>query len=94
MSADERIGSEACQQVAAELALRGGRMALDGFHRARNGADRRRDDVEPAGAVIADRLAAEIAAVYPGDAVLGAPARSTIPSRAGCSRRAPGAEHG
>jgi myo-inositol-1(or 4)-monophosphatase len=73
MSADERIGSEARQQVAAGLTLRGGRMALDSFHRARNGADCRRDDVEPAGAVIGDRLAAEIAAVYPGDAVLGAP---------------------
>lgn len=64
MSADERIGSGARQQLAAELALHGGRIALEYFHRAK------RDDA--ADADIRQRVAARIAAMFPDDAVVGA----------------------
>src|SRR5205807_1762754 len=68
VSADERIGSGARQQLAAELALHGGRLALEYFHRAR------RDDThdDTADADIRQRLAARIAATFPDDAVVGA----------------------
>jgi myo-inositol-1(or 4)-monophosphatase len=76
MSADERIGSGARQQLAAELALRGGRMALESFHRAHGSVDRDGAGSET-GAVIRERLAAEIAAAYPGDTVLGSEGSSS-----------------
>jgi len=65
---DERIGSSARQHVAAELAVHGGRIALEFFHRAR------RDDAceDPVEADIRQRLAAKIAAAFPDDAVVGA----------------------
>jgi len=68
MSADERIGSGARQQLAADLAVHGGRIALEYFHRGRR--DDERDDT--AGADIRQRLAARIAASFPDDAVVGA----------------------
>jgi len=68
MSADERIGSGARQQLAAELAVHGGRIALEYFHRGRR--DDARDDT--ADADIRQRLAARIAATFPDDAVVGA----------------------
>ena len=68
MSADERIGSGARQQLAAELAVHGGRIALEYFHRARR--DDARDDT--ADADIRQRLAARIATMFPDDAVVGA----------------------
>jgi myo-inositol-1(or 4)-monophosphatase len=64
VSADERIGSGARQQLAADLALHGGRVALEYFHRP--GRD------ETAAADIRQRLAARIAASFPDDAVVGA----------------------
>jgi len=64
MSADERIGSGARQQLAADLALHGGRVALEYFHRP--GRE------EGAEADIRQRLAARIAASFPDDAVVGA----------------------
>jgi myo-inositol-1(or 4)-monophosphatase len=76
MSADERIGSGARQQLAAELALRGGRMALESFHRAHGSVDRDGAGSET-GTVIRERLAAEIAAAYPGDTVLGSEGSSS-----------------
>ena len=65
MSADERIGSGARQQLAAELAVHGGRVALEYFHRARL------DDGREADADIRQRLAARIVAEFPDDAVVG-----------------------
>src|SRR5215470_1811005 len=64
MSADERIGSGARQQLAADLALHGGRVALEYFHRP--GRE------EGAEADIRQRLAARVAASFPDDAVVGA----------------------
>jgi myo-inositol-1(or 4)-monophosphatase len=64
MSADERIGSGARQHLAADLAVHGGRVALEYFHQGR------RDD--GADADIRQRLAARIAASFPDDAVVGA----------------------
>jgi myo-inositol-1(or 4)-monophosphatase len=68
VSGDERIGSGARAQLAAELAVHGGRVALEYFHRAR------RDDAsnDTAEADIRERLAAKIAAAFPDDAVVGA----------------------
>jgi myo-inositol-1(or 4)-monophosphatase len=71
MSADERIGSGERQQLAADLVIRGGRIALEYFHRAHASKDRD-GAVSETGAAIRERLAAEIAAAYPGDTVLGA----------------------
>jgi myo-inositol-1(or 4)-monophosphatase len=83
MSADERIGSGARQQLAADLAVRGGRAALEGFHRA--AAPRTPEDLLTAGAglEIRERLGAEIAAAFPDDAVVGT-------ERAAAGRRPPG----
>jgi myo-inositol-1(or 4)-monophosphatase len=72
VSADERIGTGARQQLAAELAVRGGRVALEYFHRARDVAADVRNGAE---AEIRDRLAAEIAATFPDDAVVGVESR-------------------
>lgn len=68
MSADERIGSGARQQVAADLAVHGGRVGLEYFHSGR----RHETDAGLAGADIRQRLAAKIAAAFPDDAVVGA----------------------
>jgi myo-inositol-1(or 4)-monophosphatase len=68
MSADERIGSGARQQLAADLAVQGGRVALEYFH----GARRDEDDRDAAAADIRHRLAAKIAGTFPDDAVVGA----------------------
>ena len=68
MSADDRIGSGARQQLAADLAVAGGRIGLEYFHRAR-----RDDGAESAAdADIRQRLAAKVAAAFPDDAVVGA----------------------
>jgi myo-inositol-1(or 4)-monophosphatase len=78
VSADERIGSGARQQLAADLAVRGGRAALEHFHRARV------SQPDPAEAATADaeirqRLAADIATAFPDDSMLGAePARDAL----------------
>ena len=71
MSADERVGTGARLQLAAEMAVRGGRMALEPFHRAQAGTDSA-DLVIEAQAAIHDRLGADIAAAFPHDAVVGA----------------------
>ena len=75
MSADERVGTGARLQLAAELAVRGGRMALEPFHRAHARAEPE-DLAADVQAAIRDRLGAEIAAAFPHDAVVGAPAAS------------------
>jgi myo-inositol-1(or 4)-monophosphatase len=70
MSADERIGSGARQQLAAALAVKGGRLALESFHAW--GSVNRDAVVSETGAVVRQRLAADITAAYPGDTVWGA----------------------
>lgn len=71
MSADERTGGAERQQLAAQLVVRAGRIALEYFHRAHRSTDRGSVGDE-AGAAVCQGLAAEIAAAYPGDTVLGA----------------------
>ncbi|HET7341365.1 MAG TPA: inositol monophosphatase family protein [Methylomirabilota bacterium] len=70
MSGDERIGTGARQQLAADLAVRGGRAALEYFHNQRT-PTRPEDLLSGPGTEIRERLAAEIAAAFPDDAVLG-----------------------
>jgi myo-inositol-1(or 4)-monophosphatase len=71
MSADERMGTGTRLQLAGELAVRGGRMALEPFHRAQAGVASEESLMEVA-AAIRDGLGAQIAAAFPHDAVLGA----------------------
>jgi myo-inositol-1(or 4)-monophosphatase len=95
LSADERIGTGARQQLAAEIAVRGGRAALEHFHRART-PTRPEDLLAGAGSEIRERLAAEIATAFPDDAVLGVDGASA--GRRGTARYAwvvaPGREIG
>jgi len=83
MSADERIGTGARQQLAADLAMRGGRTALERFHRARPPSTAEDLLTAGAGLEIRERLAAEIAAAFPDDAVVGT-------ERLPAGRRSPG----
>ena len=76
MSGDERIGTGARQQLAADLAVRGGRAALEYFHSARI-PTRPEDLLSGPGTEIRERLAAEIAAAFPDDAVLGVDGAAT-----------------
>ena len=70
MSADERVGTGTRLQLAADLAVRGGRLALESFDRA--WADAVSTDlVAAADAAVRDRLGAEIGAAFPHDAVVG-----------------------
>jgi len=70
MSADERVGSSTRLQLATELAVRGGRMLLEPFHRAQASAGA--PAVVPAAdEAIGDRLAADVATAFPEDAVVG-----------------------
>ena len=70
MSADERIGSESRARLAADLAVLGGRLALERFHLAQSvrGARTAADDSDLA---IHDTLGLEIARLFPGDGLLG-----------------------
>jgi myo-inositol-1(or 4)-monophosphatase len=69
MSADERQGTEERLRLAAELAVRGGRMLLAAFHRAQIaiGLD---DPGTEAHAAVRDHLGAAIAAAFPDDALV------------------------
>ena len=71
MSADERIGTAERERLASDLALRGGRMALEYFHRAHVSAKSDGSLVTDADLAIQERLAAEIARAFPDDAILG-----------------------
>jgi myo-inositol-1(or 4)-monophosphatase len=71
MSADERIGTAERERLASDLALRGGRMALEYFHRAHVSAKPDGSLVTDADLAIQDRLAAEIARAFPDDAIIG-----------------------
>lgn len=70
MSGDERIGTESRARLAADLAVLGGRLALERFHRAQSagGADATVSDADLA---IHDTLGREIARLFPGDGLLG-----------------------
>jgi myo-inositol-1(or 4)-monophosphatase len=71
MSADERVGTVGRERLAADLAVRAGRLALEHFHRAQ--VARRSSDavVTNADVAIRERLATEIARAFPDDAVVG-----------------------
>ena len=71
MSADERIGTAERERLASDLALRGGRMALEYFHRAHVSSKPDGSLVTDADLAIQERLAAEIARAFPDDAIIG-----------------------
>jgi myo-inositol-1(or 4)-monophosphatase len=71
VSADERVGTAVRERLAADLAVRGGRMALEYFHRAQ--VSSRPDGSMPndADVAIQELLAMEVARAFPDDAVVG-----------------------
>jgi myo-inositol-1(or 4)-monophosphatase len=71
MSADERIGTAERERLASDLALRGGRLALEYFHRAHVSAKPDGSLVTDADLAIQERLAAEIQRAFPDDAIIG-----------------------
>ena len=70
MSADERIGSGSRARLAADLAIAGGRLALERFHRAQTIRDTGAT-VSDADLAIHDTLGREIARLFPGDRLVG-----------------------
>src|SRR5512138_2331591 len=64
MSADDRVGSQSRAELAADLAVRGGRLALEHFYQARA-------SVTDAQMVIRSALGREIARCFPMDGLLG-----------------------
>jgi myo-inositol-1(or 4)-monophosphatase len=71
MSADERVGTAVRERLAADLAVRGGRMALEYFHRAQVSWKSDGSMVTDADLAIQEHIAAEIARTFPDDAVVG-----------------------
>jgi myo-inositol-1(or 4)-monophosphatase len=71
MSADERIGTGLRERLAADLAVRGGRLALEYFHRAQVSWKPDGSMVTDADVAIQEQLATEIARAFPDDAVVG-----------------------
>jgi myo-inositol-1(or 4)-monophosphatase len=71
MSADERVGSESRARLVADLALLGGRLALERFHRAQVAIKREESLVTDAGVVIQEALGREIARLFPTDGLVG-----------------------
>lgn len=71
MSADERVGSESRARMASELALLGGRLALERFHHAQVSVKRDGTLVTDADLTIQDALGREIARLFPGDGLIG-----------------------
>jgi len=72
MSADERVGSGSRARLAADLAVLGGRLALERFHLAQAGGRGEPSAAGDADLAIHDTLGREIARVFPGDRLLGA----------------------
>jgi myo-inositol-1(or 4)-monophosphatase len=70
MSADERIGSESRARLAADLAVLGGRLALERFHRAQS-VRGECAIVSDADLAIHDTLGREIARLFPADGLVG-----------------------
>ena len=71
MSADERIGSESRARLAADLAVLGGRLALERFHRGQAALESDVPMVADTDAAIHDTLGQEIARLFPGDGLIG-----------------------
>ncbi len=71
MSADERVGTAIRERLAADLAVRGGRRALEYFHRAQVSWKPDGSMVTDADLAIQEELATEIARAFPDDAVVG-----------------------
>ena len=71
MSSDERVGSGSRARLAADLAVLGGRLALERFHLAQAGGRREPSAVRDADLAIHDTLGREIARVFPGDGLIG-----------------------
>ena len=71
MSADERIGTAVRERLAADLAVRGGRLALEYFHRAQVSWKPDGSMVTDADVAVQEQLATEIARAFPDDAVVG-----------------------
>ena len=79
MSADERIGGVARERLAADLAVRGGRLALEYFHQARVSWKADGSMRTDAAVAVQEALAAAIARDFPDDAVMGEEAGSEAP---------------
>jgi myo-inositol-1(or 4)-monophosphatase len=71
VSADERLGSESRVRMAADLALLGGRLALERFHHAHVSVKHDGTLVTDADLAIQDALGREIARTFPGDGLVG-----------------------
>jgi myo-inositol-1(or 4)-monophosphatase len=71
MSADERVGTAIRERLAADLAVRGGRLALEYFHRAQVSWKPDGSMVTDADLAIQQELAIEVARAFPDDAVVG-----------------------
>src|SRR5439155_19414686 len=71
MSADERVGSDSRARLVADLALLGGRLALERFHRAQVAINRDERFVTDAGVAIQEALGCEIARLFPTDGLVG-----------------------
>jgi myo-inositol-1(or 4)-monophosphatase len=71
MSADERVGTAVRERLAADLAVRGGRMVLEYFHRAQISWKPDGSMITDADMAIQELLAMEIARSFPDDAVVG-----------------------
>jgi len=71
MSADERVGSESRARKAAELAMLGGRLALEKFHHVQVSVKRDGTLVTEADVAIQEALGCEIARLFPGDGFVG-----------------------
>jgi len=71
VSADERVGSEARARVVADLALLGGRLALERFHHAHIAIKRDGTLVTDADLAIQEALGREIARAFPTDGFVG-----------------------
>jgi myo-inositol-1(or 4)-monophosphatase len=71
MSADDRAGAEARARLAGELALLGGRLALERFHHAQVSLKRDGTLVTDADLAIQEALGREIARVFPRDGLVG-----------------------
>lgn len=71
MSAEERVGTAIRERLAADLAVRGGRLALEYFHRAQVSWKADGSMVTDADLAIQEELGAEIARAFPDDAVVG-----------------------
>jgi myo-inositol-1(or 4)-monophosphatase len=71
VSADERLGSESRGRLVADLALLGGRLALERFHRADASIKDDGTVVTDADVAIQDALGREIARLFPTDGLVG-----------------------